>query len=305
MVRTRRGRARLERALGPADRIENVLEGLLEQRGAAPRVRAVRPAGAQPRGARRPARAADVHDRPGHREGLRRRDLRRVARATGSASGCTSPTSRGSCPPARRSTAAPPSARCLDYVPGFVAPMLPHELADDACSLRPNVDRLCVTVEILFDGACRRASRRFYRSVIRSNERLTYGQAESILAGRERAAETSPKGSSSPRRSRSSCGAAGSRAARCAIASAGDRVRVRRRGRGGEGVARVGAARARAGRGADDPRERGRRRAARRPEARGALPRARAARAAGGHATAREADVGRGPDACRRPTRTT
>src|SRR6266850_2570049 len=33
------------------------------------------------------------------------------------------------------------------YVPGLVAPMLPHELADDACSLRPHVDRLCVTVE--------------------------------------------------------------------------------------------------------------------------------------------------------------
>ena len=28
------------------------------------------------------------------------------------------------------------------YVPGRVAPMLPHELADDLCSLRPHVDRL-------------------------------------------------------------------------------------------------------------------------------------------------------------------
>jgi hypothetical protein len=33
VVATRRGRARLERALGPADRIENVLEGLLEHEG--------------------------------------------------------------------------------------------------------------------------------------------------------------------------------------------------------------------------------------------------------------------------------
>src|SRR5205807_8016588 len=32
------------------------------------------------------------------------------------------------------------------YVPGRVAPMLPPELADDLCSLRPHVDRLCVTV---------------------------------------------------------------------------------------------------------------------------------------------------------------
>jgi ribonuclease R len=59
------------------------------------------------------------------------------------------------------------------YVPGLVAPMLPHELADDLCSLRPNQDRLCVTVEIPPAGAPS-----FYRSVIRSDARLTYGQAQ-------------------------------------------------------------------------------------------------------------------------------
>ena len=59
------------------------------------------------------------------------------------------------------------------YVPGLVAPMLPHELADDACSLRPHQDRLCVTVEMPPGG-----EPLFYRSVIRSNARLTYGQAE-------------------------------------------------------------------------------------------------------------------------------
>ena len=51
--------------------------------------------------------------------------------------------------------------------------MLPHELADDACSLRPDEDRLCVTVEIPPSG-----EPQFYRSVIRSNARLTYGQAQ-------------------------------------------------------------------------------------------------------------------------------
>ena len=59
------------------------------------------------------------------------------------------------------------------YVPGTVAPMLPHELADDLCSLRPSVDRLCVTVELPPNG-----EPQFYRSVIRSDARLTYGQAE-------------------------------------------------------------------------------------------------------------------------------
>jgi ribonuclease R len=59
------------------------------------------------------------------------------------------------------------------YVPGAVAPMLPHDLADDLCSLRPNQDRLCVTVEMPPRG-----EPLFYRSVIRSDARLTYGQAE-------------------------------------------------------------------------------------------------------------------------------
>ncbi len=68
------------------------------------------------------------------------------------------------------------------YVPGRVAPMLPPELADDACSLRPHVERLTVTVEVPPDGG----EPLFYRSVIRSDERFTYGQVEEILAGRER-----------------------------------------------------------------------------------------------------------------------
>jgi ribonuclease R len=59
------------------------------------------------------------------------------------------------------------------YVPGLVAPMLPPELSDDLCSLRPNVERLCVTVEFAPGG-----EPSFYRSVIRSDARLTYGQAQ-------------------------------------------------------------------------------------------------------------------------------
>jgi ribonuclease R len=59
------------------------------------------------------------------------------------------------------------------YVPGLAAPMLPPELADDRCSLRPHEDRPCVTVELPPQGAPS-----FYRSVIRSRARLTYPQAE-------------------------------------------------------------------------------------------------------------------------------
>ena len=64
------------------------------------------------------------------------------------------------------------------YVPGRAAPMLPPELADDRCSLRPHEDRLTVTVEFPPSGTAS-----IYRSVIRSDARLTYGQAQRRQAG--------------------------------------------------------------------------------------------------------------------------
>jgi ribonuclease R len=74
------------------------------------------------------------------------------------------------------------------YVPGAVEPMLPAALSNDACSLVPGQDRLTVTVEMSIVGEeVRRAS--FYRSVIRSDERLEYGQVDRVFAGKELAAE--------------------------------------------------------------------------------------------------------------------
>ena len=114
------------------------------------------------------------------------------------------------------------------YVPGRVAPMLPPELSNDLCSLRPREDRLCVTVEVPFDANLELGEPAFYRSVIRSRARLTYGQAERILAGKRAPSRRSPRGSGWPRRSRSSCAAAASPAARSA-SRLGGRVRLRRR----------------------------------------------------------------------------
>ncbi|MBV9684201.1 MAG: RNB domain-containing ribonuclease, partial [Solirubrobacterales bacterium] len=73
------------------------------------------------------------------------------------------------------------------YVPGAVEPMLPGALSNNACSLVPGQDRLAVTVEMLIDGdRVRQPS--FYRSVIRSDERLDYERVDRIFAGQERAA---------------------------------------------------------------------------------------------------------------------
>jgi ribonuclease R len=74
------------------------------------------------------------------------------------------------------------------YVPGAVEPMLPHVLSSDACSLRPGAERGAVTIELELQGAAvARAS--FYRSLIRSDERLDYDRVDRIFAGREDAAE--------------------------------------------------------------------------------------------------------------------
>ncbi|MFZ0972900.1 MAG: RNB domain-containing ribonuclease, partial [Solirubrobacteraceae bacterium] len=72
------------------------------------------------------------------------------------------------------------------YVPGAVEPMLPEALSGRACSLVPGQDRFAVTTELVLDGARVRSSA-FYRSVIRSDERLDYGRVDRIFDGRERA----------------------------------------------------------------------------------------------------------------------
>jgi len=74
------------------------------------------------------------------------------------------------------------------YVPGAVEPMLPEALSNDACSLRPGVDRLAVTVEMELRGA-ETAKAAFHRSVIRSDERLDYDRVDRIFAGEEPAQE--------------------------------------------------------------------------------------------------------------------
>jgi ribonuclease R len=73
------------------------------------------------------------------------------------------------------------------YVPGAAEPMLPEALSNQACSLVPFADRLAVTVELEVRGP-KVVKSSFYRSLIRSDERLDYDRVDRIFAGRERAA---------------------------------------------------------------------------------------------------------------------
>ena len=79
------------------------------------------------------------------------------------------------------------------YVPGLVEPMLPEALSNDACSLRPGVERMAVTAELELGGA-ETVKASFYRSVIRSDERLDYERVDRDL--RRRGARRGPVGAS-------------------------------------------------------------------------------------------------------------
>jgi ribonuclease R len=189
VLRLGRGRARLEKVLGAADSIEVVLEGLLWHEGVR---REPPPLPEEPRGMEPervdlrdlltftidPEAAKDFDDALSLREeedGIRAwvhiADVSRYVPAG-------SPLDRDA---ADRAFSV--------YVPGRVEPMLPERLSADLCSLRPHQDRHCVTVEVLFDGELVAGKPAFYRSLIRSRERLTYSRVEAILAGQERADE--------------------------------------------------------------------------------------------------------------------
>ena len=184
VVRLGRGRARVEHVVGSAGAIESVLEALLHEEGLRrrPEPYSLPPPELDGRVDLRdlptftidPETAKDFDDAISVvREGDGLRAWVHIADVSFFVPP-GSPLDRGA------------AGRALStYVPGLVAPMLPPALADDACSLRPQQDRLCVTVEVPFDSELVAGDPVFYRSVIRSRERLTYARAESVLAGRE------------------------------------------------------------------------------------------------------------------------
>ena len=69
------------------------------------------------------------------------------------------------------------------YFPEAVLPMLPEELSNDVCSLRPGEDRLTLSCVMEFDRAANRRKFRIAEGVIRSHARLTYRQVQAILDG--------------------------------------------------------------------------------------------------------------------------
>ncbi|MDH5769424.1 MAG: ribonuclease R, partial [Nitrospirota bacterium] len=71
------------------------------------------------------------------------------------------------------------------YFPEKVIPMLPKELSEDLCSLKPKLERRAFTVEMDFDRNGERLNARFYPSLIKSDERMTYTSVRKILVDQD------------------------------------------------------------------------------------------------------------------------
>ena len=67
------------------------------------------------------------------------------------------------------------------YLVDRVLPMLPEELCNDKCSLRPNEDKLCMSVIFTMDSDAHVLKHKICRTVICSNARLNYDEAQEII----------------------------------------------------------------------------------------------------------------------------
>ena len=67
------------------------------------------------------------------------------------------------------------------YFPDRCIPMLPERLSNGICSLNPQLDRLTMTAEMLFDRSGVMLDSSFYPSVIKSAARLTYTIVKQII----------------------------------------------------------------------------------------------------------------------------
>ena len=70
------------------------------------------------------------------------------------------------------------------YLVDKVIPMLPEQLCNDLCSLRPQEDKLCMSVIFDITPEAQVLRAKVCRTVIRSDYRLTYEQAQDLLDGK-------------------------------------------------------------------------------------------------------------------------
>ncbi len=67
------------------------------------------------------------------------------------------------------------------YFPERVVPMLPEALSNGLCSLKPEVDRLCMVCEMTISAAGKITGYKFFEGVMYSHARLTYTKVGAML----------------------------------------------------------------------------------------------------------------------------
>lgn len=71
------------------------------------------------------------------------------------------------------------------YLVDRVIPMLPERLSNNLCSLRPNEDKLCFSAVFELDDKANVIEQWFGRTVIHSDRRFSYEEAQEIIEGKE------------------------------------------------------------------------------------------------------------------------
>ncbi|MDP1824767.1 MAG: ribonuclease R [Archangium sp.] len=79
------------------------------------------------------------------------------------------------------------------YLPSRVLPMLPERLSNGICSLKPDVDRLCMVADMVIDAQGNTLESELYPGVMRSVARCTYTEVHQVLAGEKVAGRTELK----------------------------------------------------------------------------------------------------------------
>lgn len=75
------------------------------------------------------------------------------------------------------------------YLPGRVLPMLPEQLCNGVCSLRPNEDKFTMTALMEIDDAGRVVDERIARTITCSKARLVYDDVNALFNGSEQQAD--------------------------------------------------------------------------------------------------------------------
>ncbi|WP_212920052.1 ribonuclease R [Ornithinibacillus bavariensis] len=71
------------------------------------------------------------------------------------------------------------------YLVDRVIPMIPHRLSNGICSLNPQVDRLTLGCEMEIDPTGKVVNHEIFQSVIKTTERMTYRDVNSILVDKD------------------------------------------------------------------------------------------------------------------------